>query len=130
VPGDMPRLPALDIAMNVNHSPHVVILGAGASAAACPTGDRNGRRVPLMADLVEAIGLTERLMTPGVDLAAVADFEQLYQEIASDHRHESLRLDVERTVRDYFASLVLPEGVTIYDELLLSLRTKDLIATL
>ena len=35
--------------------PHVVILGAGASAAAFPKGDRNGRRLPLMDDLVQVV---------------------------------------------------------------------------
>ncbi len=29
-----------------NESPHVVILGAGASLAACPNGDWYGRRLP------------------------------------------------------------------------------------
>jgi len=33
--------------------PHVFILGAGASVAACPDGDRNGRRLPVMANFVE-----------------------------------------------------------------------------
>ena len=34
------------------HAPHVVMLGAGASVAAFPNGDKNGRKVPLMKDLV------------------------------------------------------------------------------
>ena len=37
--------------------PHVVLLGAGASRAVCPDGDKHGRRLPLMNDLVEAVGL-------------------------------------------------------------------------
>lgn len=30
--------------------PHVVVLGAGASRATCPDGDKNGRKIPLMRD--------------------------------------------------------------------------------
>ena len=41
----MPTLPALDLKTNINHSPHVVILGAGASKAAFPIGDANGKSV-------------------------------------------------------------------------------------
>jgi hypothetical protein len=35
--------------------PRVVILGAGASIAACPSGDANGRRLPVMIDFVEKL---------------------------------------------------------------------------
>jgi len=37
--------------------PHVVLLGAGASYAAFPDGDKNGRKLPLLKDFVEVIGL-------------------------------------------------------------------------
>ena len=37
--------------------PHIVLLGAGASRAAFPSGDANGRKLPLMADFVESLGL-------------------------------------------------------------------------
>lgn len=53
----MPTLPQLDIKTNSNHSPHVTILGAGASLAALPDGDKNGRKLPLMNNLVEVVGL-------------------------------------------------------------------------
>jgi hypothetical protein len=37
--------------------PHVVLLGAGASYAAFPNGDKNGHKLPLLKDFVEVIGL-------------------------------------------------------------------------
>ncbi len=37
--------------------PHVVLLGAGASRAAFPTGDVSGKRLPVMDDLVQTIGI-------------------------------------------------------------------------
>jgi hypothetical protein len=36
--------------------PHVVILGAGASVASCPAGDKNGRRLPTMDNFVNLLG--------------------------------------------------------------------------
>ena len=39
------------------NSPHVVILGAGASRAACPDGDKNGEILPLMDDFIEVLEL-------------------------------------------------------------------------
>ena len=39
------------------HRPHVVFLGAGASVAACPQGDKNGRHLPTMENFVDIIGL-------------------------------------------------------------------------
>ena len=42
----MPRLPAFDPRKQINHSPHVVILGAGASWAAFPSGDAKTKPSP------------------------------------------------------------------------------------
>ena len=38
-----------------NSRPHLVILGAGASYAAFPNGDKNGRKLPLMNNIVEEV---------------------------------------------------------------------------
>lgn len=125
----MPTLPALDINLNVNHSPHVVILGAGASVAACPQGDADGRRLPVMANLMSALGLDSLLEHAGLAHYAAGNFELVYDEVASSDRYSDLRLEIESRIRHYFASLRLPDNVTIYDALLLSLRPKDIIAT-
>jgi hypothetical protein len=125
----MPRLPALDIRFNVNYSPHVVILGAGASLAACPHGDANGLRLPVMANLVPTLGLEPLLARAGVGVSVSGNFELIYDRIASDDGYRDVRLEVEALVQRYFASLQLPKDVTLYDQLLLSLRPKDLVAT-
>lgn len=125
----MPKLPALDIRFNVNHSPHVVILGAGASVAACPRGDVNGLRLPLMANLVSVLGLEPLLSKAGIEQSGAGNFELIYERIASDGAFRDLRIEVDAIVRGYFGSLRLPEEVTVYDQLLLSLRPKDLVAT-
>ncbi|HET7396854.1 MAG TPA: hypothetical protein VFK12_10500, partial [Gammaproteobacteria bacterium] len=53
----MPSLPRFDVKKNRIQNPHVVILGAGASIAACPSGDANGLRLPSLQDVQEATGL-------------------------------------------------------------------------
>ena len=37
--------------------PHIILLGAGASYAAFPNGDRSGNKLPLLRDFVDVIGL-------------------------------------------------------------------------
>ena len=39
----------------------VVILGAGASCATIPQGDKNGKIIPAMKDFIEVAGLTDCL---------------------------------------------------------------------
>lgn len=125
----MPRLPALDITLNVNYSPHTVILGAGASVAACPHGDANGLALPVMQNLASVLKLEPLLKRSGLVCSRYANFELIYDELASSDQHRDLLRDIESRIRTYFASLRLPETVTGYDILLLSLRPKDIIAT-
>ena len=124
----MPNLPALDISKRVNHSPHVVILGAGASRATAPHGDAAGRRLPVMDDLVEIVGLGDILAEASIPTCG-RNFEEIYSELCEGDAHDLLKDYLEKMVRDYFAGLELPVGLTSYDILLLSLREKDVIAT-
>ena len=55
----MPKLPVFDPETNICQSPHVVILGAGASKAAFLTGEANGKKVPVMNELIEYLKLFE-----------------------------------------------------------------------
>ena len=103
--------------------PHVVLLGAGASRAAFPNGDRASRPIPLMDDLVEDLDLS--LVFERVGPVESANFESVYSILAADPRYERDRQEVERRVADYFSSLELPKKTTIYDKLLLSLRPED-----
>jgi len=107
---------------------HVVVLGAGASLAAFPNGAPSGRRMPLMQDLVATVGLAsvftrhQRECPPG-------NFETVYSDLCNDDEHAELRHDLEEAIYSFFDQLDLPPTPTLYDELLLSLRPKDLIAT-
>jgi len=106
---------------------HVVILGAGASLAAFPTGDAHGKRLPLMANLVEVLGLSSLVENAGHD--PEQSFETLYSNLHAADPQSSLVGEIERKVAEYFGGLKLPRYPTIYDYLLLSLRSKDAILT-
>lgn len=109
-------------------NPHVFILGAGASRAAFPNGDRNGRLLPLMDDLPDVLGMKESLKSLMGDHQATG-FEELYSKLASSESHANERKRLEVAIRDYFTQLELPDQPTLYDFLLLALRPKDMIAT-
>jgi len=123
----VPQLPDFDPQNQINRSPHVVILGAGASRAAFPNGDANGKRLPVLADLPDCLDLRTSLSAAGFSVQS--DFESIYDELATSGRHPGLKAEIESRVRSYFESLALPTTPTLYDYLILALRENDLIAT-
>jgi len=122
----MQNLPDLD--GNVNRSPHVVVLGAGASRASFPNGDAGGLKLPLMNDLVELVGLTDLLKKQEITLEE-GDFESLYDDMITSGQNPNLAREIEKLIYDYFSQMRLSDSPTIYDYLILSLREKDIIAT-
>lgn len=57
--------------------PHVVVLGAGASYVALKNGDKYGRKLPLMNDLVKVLGLEESISKSGIGFST-GNFEVIY----------------------------------------------------
>jgi hypothetical protein len=108
--------------------PHVVLLGAGASRASFPVGERSGKLLPLMKDFVDIVPVGDVLREAGCPFEG-RNFENIYGEIVRDPAQSEFREQLEMCVYNYFDSLELPEQPTIYDHLLLSLRSKDVIAT-
>lgn len=106
--------------------PHVVLLGAGASRAALPKGDANGRKLPLINDFIEVVGLESLLEAMGIQHEG-RNIESLYAELA--HGDEDQLTSVEKAISDYFGSLRLPDYPTIYDYIVLSVTERDLLAT-
>lgn len=107
--------------------PHVVILGAGASYAGFPNGDRNGRLLPVMTNLTSLVGLEDLFRQAGVEYAG--NFEESYGRLKDLDDQQQVALEMERQVQVYFSEMRLPDEPTLYDLLLLSLRPKDLVAT-
>lgn len=108
--------------------PHVVILGAGASLASFPKGDRNGSKLPLMSDFVEIVGLEPILNSCGI-AHRERNFEEIYSELFEDGNFSGTLQQIQSMVHEYFRKLALPPTPTLYDHLVLSLRPKDVIAT-
>ncbi len=108
--------------------PHVVILGAGASKAAMPTGDKFGKSIPLMDDLPEILGkewdgLIKDAKPPK------GNFESTFSWLRKEGNSSSKLSEIEKILEAYFTGLSLPDYPTIYDYLVLGLRGKDIIAT-
>jgi hypothetical protein len=108
--------------------PHVVILGAGASRATFPNGDKNGVILPLMNDFVEVLGLNDLLSQTDIDFETI-NFEEIYDQLHQNDVHREIRGKLEKVIYDYFSHLEIIDEPTIYDHLLLSLRDKDVVAT-
>lgn len=101
--------------------PHVVIIGAGASKAVM------GKLCPTMDEAISQIGL-EKLLR-GVKLLTQSDnLEAIYSELykRGDECKEA-RIAMENRIFEYFSNVQLPETLTIYDLLILSLTRKDCI---
>jgi hypothetical protein len=102
----------------MKNSPHVVLLGAGASYACIPNGDKNGRKISCMDNFFE---------NTSIDIGYTGSFknlEDIYQDI--DNTNRDL---LEKEIWKYFNKFELPEFPTIYDVLIISLTQKDIIAS-
>jgi hypothetical protein len=108
--------------------PHVVILGAGASKAALPEGDKFGKPIPLMDDLADIAGTVWKKLLREAK-PPTGNFEATFSWIKRHGGFENQLLIVERRIENFFCDLQLPEHATIYDYLVLGLRPKDTIAT-
>lgn len=114
----------MQIHLKPHHTkPHVVILGAGASLAAFPNGDKKGRKVSGMEKFFKNLGYDMNLESYlGKDHSH--NLEEIYIKADRD-----LRDQIEEVIETHFRKLMIPDEPTIYDLILLGLRPKDLIAT-
>jgi len=109
--------------------PHLVLLGAGASRAAFPKGEKNGLILPLMDDFFDIVeGLSDYLEKHGIEYEK-KNFEDVYSYIYEDNKYDEIRTDTEKIVYDYFDRMELPDEPTLYDHLILLLTGRDVIAT-
>ncbi|MCR1851913.1 hypothetical protein [Parabacteroides distasonis] len=108
--------------------PHVFILGAGATIAAIPNGDRNGLKCSVMNNFLEELDLSHILS--GVKLKTTStNLEDIYSELDTMSEYSSVKDKLENKIIQKFSQYVLPDQPTIYDYLILSLRSKDYIFT-
>ena len=112
-----------------NTRPHVVILGAGATIAAIPNGDKHGNPCSVMHGFVKNLGLDSILAS--VELSTKSDnIEDIYSELYErGDECKDVREQLEDAIFEYFSKLQLPDEITIYDKIVLALTSKDIIAT-
>lgn len=112
--------------------PHVVLLGAGASCAAIPSGDKNGRKISAMSGFIEKLGLESVISNLSLDTAS-DNLEDIYMEIDErsipGNEYERVKDELECRIYQYMLEYSIPDTPTVYDFLLLSLTSKDLVAT-
>ena len=72
--------------------PHVVIVGAGASIAACEI-DKNGKKVPLLKNIHNILGLTDELKKYNFSDEQMEDFEKLFSDINGKTEYRDLIAD-------------------------------------
>lgn len=116
----------------MKNRPHVVILGAGASCAAIPNGDKSGKRISAMSGFIDKLGLNDIISKVSIKTKS-DNLEDIYMELDERSKNEldcnNVKIELENVIRDYMSSFVLPDEPTIYDFLVMSLTSKDLIAT-
>lgn len=116
----------------MKNRPHVVILGAGASCAAIPNGDKYGKKISAMSGFIGKLGLSSVISK--VDIRTSSDnLEDIYMELDERSKTEPLcqevKVELEEIIWDYMSDYQLPDTPTVYDFLVMSLTSKDLIAT-
>ncbi len=116
----------IDAFRTLRNRPHVVILGAGASVAAIPCGDKYGRKISVMDGFIDNLGMRDILA--GINFKS-ENLEDIYSELSAHAEYDEIRETLESTIRSYFLKYRLPDEPTIYDLLLLSLKAKDAVAT-
>jgi len=108
---------------------HVVILGAGASiASTIRNQELNGKKLPSMDNFSEVLGLEDLIKFIPIDLWD-NNFEKLYGNLHRELPNSNILFEIESRIQSYFGDMKLPKEPTIYDYMVLSLRSKDLIAT-
>ncbi len=120
------------IECNMKSRPHVVLLGAGASCAAIPNGDKNGKYISAMNGFIDKLGLSSiikrvKLLTDSNNLEDI--FTELDERSAKEKACLIAKNDLEKSIYAHMSKYVIPDTPTVYDFLLLSLTSKDLVAT-
>lgn len=119
---------AYEYELKMKQRPHVVLLGAGASVAAIPNGDRNGQRISAMAGFIDRLGMRDVIEKCSLSTSS-DNLEDIYMEMYDKPECNDARKLLEQKIEEYFSSFEIPVKPTVYDFLILGLTKKDLIAT-
>lgn len=108
---------------------HVVILGAGASIASTMRNpEKGGKLLPSMNNFIDVVGLNDLMDQVPTDLRS-ENFETVYGNLFKHDPKSAILEEIQARTHSYFEAMKLPDEPTIYDYLVLSLRSKDHVAT-
>ena len=108
---------------------HLVIVGAGATCASFPSGDYRGRLIPAMNGFLEKTGILDNFSELKDLVAEYPNLEDLYSILSKEIHHQDLLERLDLAIREYMASLHCGRQINLYDKLMLSLTSRDYIAT-
>jgi hypothetical protein len=114
--------------VNMKLRPHVVILGAGATMATIPNGDRYGNKSSVMSGFIKKLGMDDLLKS--INTKTKSDnLEDIYSELSLDQENKDILTTLETRIYEYFSGFVILKEPTVYDFLILSLTKKDIVAS-
>lgn len=94
--------------------PHLFILGAGATKATIPNGDKYGRQSPVMENFMQEIGIDGLL--DGVKLKTKSNnIEAIYSELASKPEYTDVVRKIEDGIVNHYRKMQIPDKPTLYD---------------
>ena len=88
-------------------SSHTFILGAGASRAAFPNGDKFGHILPLMYDFVKVLSLADFFEHHGIDYKD-QNIEDVYDRLYTEDKNNPVLEELNNIIINYFSSLRIP----------------------
>lgn len=112
-----------EIIKNMKTRPHLFILGAGATKATIPNGDKNGRKSPVMNNFLQEIGQENLLREVSLKKQS-NNIEDIYSELVEDPEYAETVSKIEAAIISHYQQMEIPIEPTLYDYLILSLRKK------
>ncbi len=108
--------------------PHLFILGAGATKATIPNGDKYGRESPVMENFLQKMGINGLLKNVILETSS-NNIETIYSELVEKPEYANVVTKIEDSIVSHYQQMKIPDSPTLYDYLLISLRKKDCVAT-
>lgn len=108
--------------------PHLVILGAGASVAAIPHGDANGKKTSVMNGFIDMLNMRDLFKDIRLNTSS-ENLEDIYTELSQRSDCSDLLGVLNDRIYNYYFDFQIPHTPTIYDYLLIALTKKDAVAS-
>ncbi|QUH20580.1 hypothetical protein [Alkaliphilus sp. B6464] len=92
----------------------MIVLGAGASCAAIPNGDKNGKKISAMSGFIEKLGLSDILSEVAIQ-TDLDNLEDIYMELDNRSKKDTVFWVCSCNRKCYyFSKYIKSEGVTFF----------------